>query len=177
MPGHDRGDRRPQAVRDSTASASKIHERLDQVHIALLLVVEGVEEQALLQRGERVDVLELRRCAHVGLLSRLSMESIWSWDSETSDRSDGVRPPAPGSSACRASAVRASPQAVVSRCSSASGSRAVSYVQVTDSRSPSRTAMSTSSTYAAAPSAGTSRAALSDATSHGCCEAAGRWPR
>src|SRR5205085_12090771 len=77
------------------------------VHVHAALIVEGLEEQPLLERREREDVVETGCSAHRPCLSSASSSSISSWLSEPSSRSEGVCPPASAPSAWRTRARRA----------------------------------------------------------------------
>ena len=81
-----------------------------------------MEQQALLQRRERQDVLDLR--------IMLSSRSISACVSVTSGRSEGVRPPAPGATVAHQRLQRREPGLAPGRAPHASDSSAGAQVQV-----------------------------------------------
>ena len=119
-----RAERRPQVgvpaqqagrPRRSAAGSSapvEVEHELHGVDVRARRVVQGVEEQALLQRRQRQDVLQVRDC--VGIRAplrarghRLRTRRSRPGRAATSGRSDGVRPAgARGAPACAASAVQ-----------------------------------------------------------------------
>ena len=112
------------AQRVARPAGRRAEDELDGVDVGRLRVVQGVEQQPLLQRRQRQDVLEPR-------IARRSSSSISSWVSGTSGKSDGVCPPAPGRAGCAtsASSARNQPLRQVAR-PSASASSAGAQVQV-----------------------------------------------
>ena len=74
--------------------------KLHRIDVRPLRIVERMEQQPLLQRRQRQDVLDRAGSGSPAARSRPASDA-------TSARSLGVRPPAPGCAACRASAVSA----------------------------------------------------------------------
>src|SRR5690606_19163234 len=130
------------AQRVHVEGAAQVEHDLRGVDV-LLRVVQGVEEQALLQRGQREDVLKLRpaQSSSHSPSSSAASSSISSWLTSTSDRSDGVNPPtgppdAP-STTCATSPRSAANQRSARSRTSSSPSRPPAHVQVADSSGPS----------------------------------------
>ena len=100
------------------------------------LIVDDVEQEAGLQRGQGPDVFDVRRIRAPSKRRRESL-SISLWERETRVRSEGVRPPASGLSAYLTSVVRARNQSCARSCTAASSSTPCAQLQFAISRAPS----------------------------------------
>src|SRR5690625_780470 len=117
---------------------NQVHHELAGVDVHLALVVDAVEEHALLQRRQWQDLFDIAgRFGHAKSSKSSSSKSISSWLSEVNSASAAVSPPAWGVWVYSAMPVRAWVQSSASSWMASSGTSREAQVQFVDRRNPS----------------------------------------